>query len=338
MALMFFPRGGSSQVVRYLARSLPASGWEVTLACGSLGGRGSPPTPRPSSPAWTLGPSTTPRQQGARSARRRSTLSSLVRGSGRRAGSRVRGARRGRLRAPGGYLAAPLAAAGAAEFDLLHLHHLTPINEAAERDFPEVPRIGHLHGTELLMLREIEQGSPPAGSTPALGRSACAPGRAAARGCSFTGRGAAGAAPARRRARAGGLGAERVRPRRVCQAPARAGGTHRALAALAGRGAARWDESGRPGSIAYRERDLEAFKAGGPVLLYVGRFTAVKRIAPHSRARARVRALRAPRAARTAGRLPRRVGGRAPAGRGAPDRRPRCLPRRLAWPRRPPWA
>ena len=36
-----------------------------------------------------------------------------------------------------------------------------------------------------------------------------------------------------------------------------------------------WDESGRPGSIAYRERDLEAFKAGGP-LLYVGRFTAVK--------------------------------------------------------------
>ena len=158
-----------------------------------------------------------------------------------------------------------LAAAGAAEFDLLHLHHLTPINEAAERDFPEVPRIGHLHGTELLMLREIEQGSPPAGSTPALGRSACAPGRAAARGCScLTGRGAAGAAPARRRARAGGLGAERVRPRRVCQAPARAGGTHRALAALAGRGAARWDESGRPGSIAYRERDLEAFKAGGP--------------------------------------------------------------------------
>ena len=27
MALMFFPRGGSSQVVRYLSRFLPDTGW-----------------------------------------------------------------------------------------------------------------------------------------------------------------------------------------------------------------------------------------------------------------------------------------------------------------------
>src|SRR4029453_8349037 len=37
MGLLFFPRGGSAQVARYLARSLPAAGWDVTLACGSLG-------------------------------------------------------------------------------------------------------------------------------------------------------------------------------------------------------------------------------------------------------------------------------------------------------------
>src|ERR671914_357373 len=53
-----------------------------------------------------------------------------------------------------------LGAAGAAEADVLHLHHLTPLNEAAERSFSDVPRVGHLHGTELLMLREIEEGPP----------------------------------------------------------------------------------------------------------------------------------------------------------------------------------
>src|SRR5204862_6983448 len=37
MALMFFPRGGSSHVVRNLAHFLPDSGWDVTLLTGSLG-------------------------------------------------------------------------------------------------------------------------------------------------------------------------------------------------------------------------------------------------------------------------------------------------------------
>ena len=54
-----------------------------------------------------------------------------------------------------------LAEAGAADADVLHLHHLTPIHEAAERAFGDVPRIGHLHGTELLMLRDIDAGPPP---------------------------------------------------------------------------------------------------------------------------------------------------------------------------------
>ena len=50
--------------------------------------------------------------------------------------------------------------AGAGDAAVLHLHHLTPIHEAAERRFPDVPRIGHLHGTELLMLQQIEEGPP----------------------------------------------------------------------------------------------------------------------------------------------------------------------------------
>ena len=45
----------------------------------------------------------------------------------------------------------------AAGADVLHLHHLTPIYEAALRVAPEVPIVGHLHGTELLMLEAIER-------------------------------------------------------------------------------------------------------------------------------------------------------------------------------------
>ena len=50
--------------------------------------------------------------------------------------------------------------AGAGEADVLDLHHLTPINEAASRVAPQVPIVTHLHGTELLMLEQIERGAP----------------------------------------------------------------------------------------------------------------------------------------------------------------------------------
>ena len=40
MALLFYPRGGSSQVVRYLARFLPEADWDVRIATGSLGSDG----------------------------------------------------------------------------------------------------------------------------------------------------------------------------------------------------------------------------------------------------------------------------------------------------------
>jgi D-inositol-3-phosphate glycosyltransferase len=38
MAVVFFPRGGSAQVIRYVARSLPDAGWSVKLLAGSFGG------------------------------------------------------------------------------------------------------------------------------------------------------------------------------------------------------------------------------------------------------------------------------------------------------------
>src|SRR5439155_16552955 len=52
-----------------------------------------------------------------------------------------------------------------------------------------------------------------------------------------------------------------------------------------------WDVRGRPGSVSYPDEDLAAF-ATAPVLLYLGRFTAVKRlpllISAHARAQARL--------------------------------------------------
>jgi glycosyltransferase involved in cell wall biosynthesis len=50
--------------------------------------------------------------------------------------------------------------AEAGSFDVLLLNHLTPLNEAAARVAPEIPVVGHLHGTELLMLEQIADGAP----------------------------------------------------------------------------------------------------------------------------------------------------------------------------------
>ena len=78
-----------------------------------------------------------------------------------------------------------LVEAGAGDADVLHLHHLTPINEAAAARCPDVPVVGHLHGTELLMLEAIDDGPAALGARRgvgermrALGGRLRAPGRA----------------------------------------------------------------------------------------------------------------------------------------------------------------
>src|SRR4051812_50217112 len=47
MGLLFFPRGGSAQVARYLAPALGDAGWAVTLVAGSLGEAGGQTQARP---------------------------------------------------------------------------------------------------------------------------------------------------------------------------------------------------------------------------------------------------------------------------------------------------
>ena len=189
-----------------------------------------------------------------------------------------------------------LAAAGAGSSDVLHLHHLTPIHEAAERAFGDVPRVGHLHGTELLMLERIDEGPPEGWDHAAAWAERM---RRWAAGCArlFV------LSPDAVRRVPGLLG---VPPERVVWAPNGfdPGGFDRRPAGPEERlelwrrwlveEPRGWDESGEAGSVAYHEADLEPFRAGGPVLLYVGRYTEVKRIPllirAHTRARERFRA------------------------------------------------
>ena len=220
---------------------------------------------------------------------------------------------------------------------MLHLHHLTPINEAAERSFPEVPRIGHLHGTELLMLREIDEGPPPGWEHAAAWAERM---RRWAGGCE---RLLVLSPDAVRRVPAL-LG---VDPDRVVWAPN--GFDPEGFDRRPVTGAARlahwrrwlveeprgWDETGVPGSVAYADEQLAPF-SGAVLLLYVGRYTEVKRVPLLIRAHAaRARALRAAGRAGAAGRVS-RASGRASTRCGrARDRQPGRVPGRLARPRGP---
>ena len=163
MSLMFFPRGGSAQVARYVARGLPRAGWDVTLVAGSLGSADE------ASNAESF-------YEGVSDVRvvdyteARSAPDPLA------ADPPFQPSFEDRADAPDRVFASVgdsdyerlvstwsrvLEEAGAADADLLHLNHLTPMNEAAARLFPSVPVIGHLHGTELLMLKAITDGPPP---------------------------------------------------------------------------------------------------------------------------------------------------------------------------------
>jgi glycosyltransferase involved in cell wall biosynthesis len=292
MALLFFPRGGSAQVARYMARALPRAGWDVTLLAGSLG------APGDATHAQTFFSGTDVHAldyTGAREAADPLAADPPFHpsyedrpGAPDRVFARVDDAAYEHLVS---VWERELREAGAGECDLLHLHHLTPINEAAVRAFPDVPVVGHLHGTEVLMLNEIAAG-PPAGWDHAAGWAERM--RGWAQRCErllVLSPDAAERAPAL-------LG---VDPSRVVPAPN--GFDPELFDRRPLRGEERislwrswlveeprgWDEGGRPGSVAYREEDLVAFAGDAPVLLYVGRYTEVKRIPLLIRAYARAR-------------------------------------------------
>jgi glycosyltransferase involved in cell wall biosynthesis len=288
--LFFFPRGGSAEVVRALAGALPDTGWKVTLAAGSLGRPGEPGH----APSFFAGLDLVP----------------VVYGAPPSSNSPVP--------FPPSYEDKPgtpdrvfalvddhhyellvqeweraLQAADTGTAQLLHLHHLTPINEAARRSFPHVPIVGQLHGTELAFLRAIQAGPP------ARWRFAdrwAARMRAWASTCERL-IVPPGAGPDTARLlgltedalveQASGVDLTRFTRRPLTGERRRAHWRRWLVEQPLG-----WDESGRPGSIRYREQDLWPFRDPQAVVVYAGRYTAVKRlpllVRAHTRALARL--------------------------------------------------
>ena len=342
MGLMFYPRGGSAQVTRYLSHALENAGWSVSLVAGSLGEpgertnaetffRGMPLTAvdyGPAVAAWHAG---------------RDPIAEPV---------PLHPSYEDRVDAPDRVFAAVSPELGEhlvqawkrivaeawsdAEF-VFHLHHLTPIHEAVRALWPRRPIVANVHGTETKMLDRIDR---LAGLARVLGQDLAGMADLAERGAlpgeeslddpdlrllldetrwlswrfgdHWAARLRAVAASADRlvvnspqeqdeACRLLRLGPERVEcipngvdterfDRRSLATGERLARWRRWLVDDA-RG---WDESGTPGSIRYTEQDLRVFVHDDsgeplPVLLFVGRFLAVKRLPLLIRAYARAR-------------------------------------------------
>jgi glycosyltransferase involved in cell wall biosynthesis len=279
---MFFPRGGSAHVARALARELPAHGCDVTIVSGSLPGHGDADRfyagldvhavdfargDAPMHPSYEDRPDAPDRVFAA--------LDDRAYEEHVAAWSRA------------------LDEAGAANADVLHLHHLTPIHEAAARVAPGVPIVGHLHGTELLMLERIAAGPPPTWRhADAWAQRMRGWAQRCERVLLLSPTQVERAVPlldidrARCVIAPNGFDPERFAPRALD----RQAFWHRALV----EDPHGWRPGGEEGSVAYRA-DQAARVAGAPVLVSVSRFTEVKRIGLLIRAFARAReALHAP--------------------------------------------
>jgi glycosyltransferase involved in cell wall biosynthesis len=291
MALAFFPRGGSAHVARNLATALGGAGWDVTVLSGSIARPGEPGGAREFYAGLDVWPQDFTR--------------ALAAPDPMRADPPMHPSYEDRPGAPDRVFAAldddaferqatawcrALQAVGAANADVLHLHHLTPVNEAAARVAPGVPVVGHLHGTELLMLEAIEADPrrwPHAAAWAARLRAwAVACQRLIVLSQTQVARAEAllGVEPQRCVLVPNGFDPETFRQRHV---------DHRAHwrrhLVTEPRG---WAPGEDAGSVRYAEADLAAFEdeqGETPVLLYVGRFTEVKRVPLLVEAHARAR-------------------------------------------------
>jgi glycosyltransferase involved in cell wall biosynthesis len=147
--LMFSPRGGSAQVARAIAGELPQQGWDVTLVSGSSSGLSD-------ASVFFDGLDVRPVRFDRGDAPMHPSYEDRP-GAPDRCFAMVGDEEYERHVAAWAYA---LDEAEAADADVLQLNHLTPLNEAALRVAPEVPVVGHLHGTELLMLERIASGPP----------------------------------------------------------------------------------------------------------------------------------------------------------------------------------
>ncbi len=271
--LFFFPRGGSAQVARALSRALARLGWKVTLAVGSLGQAGE----QTHGPTFFSGVDlvTVDYSSGGGSVPFQPSYEDRP-DAPDRVFATVDDDTYERLV---DVWADALDRAGTSRAELLHLHHLTPANEAALRAFPAVPVVGQLHGTELALLRAIEAGAPAGwqfaerwqqrmhGWARACERLIVPPGASAEVARLL-------ALPLRAMVELpSGVELDLFR-RRPLNRVQRLAHWRRCLVEQP----LGWDESGNPGSVAYQDSDLWPFHEAEAILLYVGRYTAVKRL------------------------------------------------------------
>lgn len=162
MGLLFFPRGGSAQVTRYLSTALVHADWSVEVVTGSLGDPGEEthaPTFFAGTPVHYLDYSNAMRAFGAG----RSAISAPV---------PMHPSFEDREGAPdmvfsavppdlAGHLASawetPFRAAGADRAHVFHLHHLTPQHDTVRRCWPRGAVVAHLHGTEIKFLKAVDE-------------------------------------------------------------------------------------------------------------------------------------------------------------------------------------
>ncbi|HVE95353.1 MAG TPA: glycosyltransferase family 4 protein [Acidimicrobiales bacterium] len=337
MGLLFFPRGGSAQVTRYLSIALGDAGWDVSLVAGSLGVAGE------ETHAPTFFGDTVLHYLDFTDAMREFEAG----GSAVDAKVPMHPSYEDRDGAPDVLLAAvspelggrhtavweaPFRAAGADAVDVFHLHHLTPQHDTVEQQWPTTPVVAHLHGTEIKFLEEVERraalahslGSSLADMADVAGTDFSASNLDEAsrellistrweqwrHGEFWRDRLLAQAARADHlvvvsptdRATAveilrtepeyvtdvpNGVDVDRFCPRPMEPAERRA--VFRRWLVEDPQG---WDETGAPGSVAYRDDDLDALvgpEGDGTVLIYVGRFTHAKRVPSLVRAFARAR-------------------------------------------------
>jgi glycosyltransferase involved in cell wall biosynthesis len=278
-AILFYPRGGSAHAARALARGLAEQGLSVTLIAGSRGDLGGhadadrfygdvqavdfDPALASGAPLEYEGPpGTAPMHPSFED--RPDALDPVFATLGEEAYER-------QVRA----WARELERAGAAHADVLHLHHLTPLNEAAARVAPGVPVIGQLHGTELLMLERIAEGAPPSWKHADQWAARL---REWAQRCARLVASPPGAA---RASELLGVPPERIVPlpggvdvERFTAHPVDRVAFWRRVLTEQPQG---WRPGEPAGSVRY-DAGAAATLAAGVVLLYVGRFTAVKRL------------------------------------------------------------
>ena len=307
MGLFFYPRGGSAQVAGYLSRALASHGWHVTLCCGSLGTSGS----LGNAATIFAGIEIVPAEYDdavARWARGEDPMDAPFpmhpsyearSGVPDRAFPSVSPVQGGRMVSAWARLLAGSAAMSRAR--LLHLHHLTPIHDAAASVLPRVPVVTHLHGTELKMLDALSRELPSIDRGPHAAWWASRM-RASARRAVAT----ITISPYERDQAVrllelepetvhylpNGVDVKRFTPRRPTVEERRSHWLRWLVRNPQG-----WDEAtARPGSVRYAEGEvLDAFFDATtgeplPVLMFVGRFLGFKRLPLLIRAYARARA------------------------------------------------